>query len=98
MYKDEVNAKMQAEKAYYAAQQQGEVRGVAPSQPYYGDTCNNLGGCVQEYRPSPTEQAEKDANFHRDKSIKAEMAAAFFRANPSFDEFIRLIRSGVIGI
>ncbi|MGC1784154.1 MAG: hypothetical protein WA708_16650 [Acidobacteriaceae bacterium] len=44
------------------------------------------------------EQAEKNVGYHRDQADKQDRAAAFFRENPAFDEFIQLIRSGVIGI
>jgi len=55
------------------------------------DTCG-------EYRPSVAEQAEKDAAYHQDRAIKAQMAAAFFQTHPEFAEFIQLIRAGAIGI
>lgn len=88
---DEVNAKMQADKAYYA--QTPNLTGCAsPGQPYYGETC------AQERRSSPTEQAEKNFANHSEQAMKSQMAAVFLRANPAFDEFIQLIRSGAIQI
>lgn len=50
------------------------------------------------YRPSPAEEAEQQAAEHLDRAGKAQQAAAFLRAHPEFDEFIQLIRKGVIGI
>jgi len=88
---DEMNAKMQAEQSY-----QSRNLGPAQTSSYYGDTCTTQGNLAGEYRPSPTEQAEKNAAYHADQAFKAQSAAAFFRQNPAFDEFIRHIRAGVI--
>jgi hypothetical protein len=57
---------------------------------YYGDECKlaepfTLRG-----------EAEQKVGYHRTEADKADQAAAFFRENPAFDEFIRLIRSGAI--
>ena len=77
---DEVNAKMQAEKAYT------QTPNLA------GDTCG-----VQAGRPyTNREQAEKNVGYHRMEADKHDRAAAFFRENPAFDEFIQLVRSGAI--
>lgn len=66
---------------------------------YYADQTPQqaigLAGC---YRPSPAEEAEKQAMDHFDRGGKAQRAAEFLRKHPEFDEFIRLIREGVIGI
>jgi hypothetical protein len=43
-------------------------------------------------------EAEKSVNYHRELAEKYDQAAAFFRDNPAFDEFVRLIRSGAIQI
>ena len=55
--------------------------------------------CDQQspYRPpSMREQAEKAVGHHREQADKFDRAAAFFRENPVFDEFIQLVRSGAI--
>jgi hypothetical protein len=49
-------------------------------------------------RPSLREEAEVRVGYHRSEADKNDRAAAFFRENPVFDEFIRLIRSGAINI
>jgi hypothetical protein len=49
-------------------------------------------------RPSLREEAEKNVGYHREQAEKHDQAAAFFRENPAFDEFIRLIRSGAIQV
>ena len=43
-------------------------------------------------------EAEYKIGYYRDQAERADQAAAFFRENPAFDQFIRLIRSGVIHI
>ena len=55
-------------------------------------------GLAGERRPTLREEAEKNVGYHRSQADKANRAAAFFREHPEFDEFIQLIRSGVIGI
>ena len=87
---DETNQKLQAEKAYYAQARVGTQ--ATPAQPpYYGDTCG-----VAEARPSLRSQAEQQVGYHRQEADKHDRAAAFFRENPAFDEFIQLVRSGAI--
>ncbi len=49
-------------------------------------------------RPSLREEAEKQVGYHREQADKSDRAIAFFREHPEFDEFIQLIRAGVIGI
>ena len=49
-------------------------------------------------RPSLREEAEERVGYHRIQADKQDRAAAFLREHPEFDEFIQLIRSGVIGI
>ena len=49
-------------------------------------------------RPSLREEAEERVGYHRIQADKQDRAAAFFREHPEFDEFIQLIRQGVIGI
>lgn len=54
--------------------------------------------CNQTYRPSCREEAEKRIGHLRSEADKADRAVAFFRDHPEFDEFIQLIRQGVIEI
>lgn len=49
-------------------------------------------------QPTMREQAEKAVGHYREQAEKHERALAFFRAHPEFDEFVLLIRSGVISI
>jgi hypothetical protein len=90
--------KREAEKRLYGnfAQQQNAT--PTPSS-YYGDEARGaIGGCTQEARPSMRSEAEQQVGYHRERADKADRAAAFFRENPAFDEFIQLIRAGVIQI
>lgn len=59
------------------------------------DACQNMAA----YRP-PTlrEQAEKSVAYHSDQAQKHNAAAAFFRDNPAFEEFVQLLRSGAFQI
>jgi hypothetical protein len=57
-----------------------------------------MGITGQISRPSLREEAEQQVGFHREQADKQDRAAAFFREHPEFDEFIQLIRGGVIGI
>ena len=47
-------------------------------------------------RPTLQEEAEKQAIHHSEMANKCAQAAAFLSANPAFDEFVRLVRAGVI--
>jgi hypothetical protein len=47
-------------------------------------------------RPSLREDAEKNVGYHREQADKQDRAVAFFRENPAFDQFIQLVREGVI--
>lgn len=49
-------------------------------------------------RPSLREESEKQVGYHRAEADKLDHAIAFFRDNPAFDEFVQLVRSGVISI
>lgn len=63
------------------------------------DTCSSAqaSGPNEKYRtPSMRETAEKAVGHHREQAEKCDRAAAFFRENPAFDEFIQLVRSGII--
>ena len=84
-----------------AAMQQNAVKTcVDTSAPdsYRGGGLSGCGAMGNKYRPSLREEQEKSAQYHAEQSLKNQQAAAFFAAHPEFDEFIRLIRSGVIGI
>lgn len=86
---EEVNAtcaKIYAEKAYYANRACDPSSGLSG-----GDTCG-------VYDPSLRAEAEQRVGYHRSQAEKHDQAAAFFRENPAFDQFIRLIRSGAIQI
>ena len=49
------------------------------------------------YRPSTLrEEAEKKIGYHREQADRHDRAVAFLRENPAFDEFVRLVRDGVI--
>ena len=44
------------------------------------------------------QEAEENARFHAGQVERQSRAAVFFGEHPEFDEFIQLIRAGVIGI
>ena len=46
--------------------------------------------------PTLRREAEERVGTHRREAEKADQAAAFFRDNPAFDLFVRLVRQGVI--
>lgn len=77
--------------AKLAAQEQIGKATSAPKN-YDGDTCGVMAGP----RPSMSSEAEKKVGYHREQADKHDRAAAFFRENPAFDEFIQLVRSGAI--
>jgi hypothetical protein len=74
---------------------QGAIGGcdVRPQTNY--DNCLNQAQAVYK-PPSLREQAEKNVGYHRAEADKHDRAAAFFRENPAFEEFIQLVRSGAI--
>jgi hypothetical protein len=62
-----------------------------------GDTCCEETGNKYQTRPyTLREEAEVRLRNHREHAKNASLAAEFFRDNPAFDEFIRLVRSGAI--
>ena len=71
-----------------AAQQQGQ----------YGQGIGSATANVFSRRSSLREEAERQVSQHLEQADKKARAAAFFREHPEFDEFIQLIRGGVIGI
>jgi hypothetical protein len=63
----------------------------------YENAKAQLGECATPYRrPSLREQAEKSVGYHRDMADKNDRAVAFLRENPAFDQFVQLVREGVI--
>ena len=68
-----------------------------PMQAQAGQAVSGLHGCDAR-RSSLREESEKQSAHHYEQAAKAERSAAFFREHPEFDEFIQLIRAGVIGI
>ena len=61
------------------------------------DCCNQAVAGIGSYRrPTLQEEAEKQAIHHSEMANKCAQAAAFLSANPAFDEFVRLVRAGVI--
>jgi hypothetical protein len=60
---------------------------------YYGESPSPVCGPLTN-----REQAEKNVRYYREQADRHDRAAAFFRDNPAFDEFIQLIRAGAIQI
>jgi hypothetical protein len=82
--------------AWAAQQQDGDSRQYAgAAQPDF-NLQDHSPAC--ERKPTLREESEKAIGYHRSQADRADKALAFFRANPAFDEFIRLIRSGIIKI
>jgi hypothetical protein len=79
---------------------------AAPTRPYAnanlqaqcGQATQAVVGLGAYRQPTPTlrEESEKRVGYHREQADKHDRGAAFFRENPAFDEFIRLIRAGAI--
>lgn len=88
---DETNAKMQAEKAYYANQAQ---TCAAPAEPY--GVAQGLCGTAAGRAYSLRDEASKNLRFHTEAAQKSAGAIQFFDAHPEFEEFIRLVRLGAI--
>jgi hypothetical protein len=88
---DDTYAKIQAEKAYYAQTQGTCATPMSSNSTYYGE-------CPVGEPFTLRGEAEQKVGFHRSLAEKADQAAAFFRENPAFDQFIRLIRSGAVQI
>ena len=82
---NEVNAKMQAEKAYYSSQ--GQVQVGIGGQAYYGD-------CAKEV---PLREALKHrlhrADYEHDTLTRA---AKILDAHPEFEDLLWLVRSGLV--
>ena len=89
------NAAAAAERAQYEKAQ------AAQTQPQCAEETRSYIGQAQAVgraRLSLREEAEKQVGEHRAQADRADRAAAFFREHPEFDEFIQLIRAGVIGV
>lgn len=84
MYLDESNGNIKSAQDHYSQKQCTATTARS----------NTLGGAHRP--PTMREQAEKQIGYHRDHADKLDRAAAFFRENPVFDEFIQLVRSGAI--
>jgi hypothetical protein len=89
----EVEAKLKASQAPCGAYDANRGAGQQAAQKaYYGDECNT----VSPEPPTLRREAEERVGAHRREAEKADQAAAFFRENPAFDLFVRLVRQGVI--
>jgi len=65
--------------------------------PSYSSNCPQESISSQsQHRRTMREQHEGQVGFHNQELNRHDRAAAFFRAHPEFDEFILLIRDGVI--
>jgi hypothetical protein len=90
--REELYTKQKAEQAQCANNlNAGCAVGLDPSKPHLGDECS-----TSAYRLTLREQAEKNAGIHFDQANKHVRASVFLRENPAFDEFVRLVREGVI--
>jgi hypothetical protein len=49
-------------------------------------------------QPSMAQQKDMEVRELRHKLHQSVIAAEFFRENPAFDQFVRLIRAGVIHV
>lgn len=91
---EQVRPMNEREKEMYEKMQ--EAQKAAPCGQAVVDTacCNQAPG---KYRP-PTlsEEESRQISYHTAEAERHAQALAFLRKNPAFDEFIRLIRSGVI--
>jgi hypothetical protein len=85
--------KSKASQDEYAPYDPTNILGIAQeNNPYYGAEANQMA----PEPPSLRREHEERVGFHRQQAERADRAAAFFRENPAFDMFVRLVRSGVI--
>jgi hypothetical protein len=98
MNPDDYLEKIQREKMAAANQECGKIRGIpAPSSvgcDYTQAKANVAQGTTRTF--TLKEEAEKRFMDHRQSADKAERAIVFLSENPAFDEFVRLVRAGVI--
>jgi hypothetical protein len=96
MYSDEVNAKMKASQEQCGVYDPNAIRGLdqqaQTAREYDSGECKTM----SPEPPTLRREAEERVGLHRHEAEKADQAAAFFRENPAFDLFIRLVRTGVI--
>jgi hypothetical protein len=85
---------VRAETAY--EREQREKLQAQTQQVNYGDTCGKASPADHPHAFSMRHQAEKQVGYHREQADRNDRAAAFFRENPAFDEFIQLVRQGII--
>lgn len=62
----------------------------------YGGIAGGRTQCDEQQAHTSREEAIRNASYHGEMAAKSYQAAAFFEANPAFEEFIRLIRCGAI--
>jgi hypothetical protein len=96
MNPDDYLEKMQREKMA-AANQECRVAGNTPAPSSFGydyTQANAVQGTTRTF--TLKEEAEKRFMDHRQSADKAERAIVFLSENPAFDEFVRLVRAGVI--
>jgi hypothetical protein len=96
MNPDDYLEKRQQEKMAAANQECGDAGKIpAPSSFGYDYTQANVAqGTTRTF--TLKEEAEKRFMDHRQSADKAERAIVFLSENPAFDEFVRLVRAGVI--
>ena len=85
----EVNANLKA-------QQQCKGDASCANQAQTGVPVQGLAGGFYQRPSTLQEEAEKNAAYHYEMANKSAQAAAFLSSNPAFDEFVRLVRAGVI--
>ena len=101
MHSNETKAKTQAAQQQCGAYDPSEIRGI-PTPPAgaigMDIHCATVNCCKTEStRPwTLRDEAEKSVGYHRSQAEKHDRAIAFLRENPAFDEFVRLVRAGII--
>lgn len=87
---DELNAKLRAEREYLAGQAQ--VRGLGASPANY-DTCSNEKATGEELLIHQLLRKKRKAESDHDK---LDRAIGILERHPEFQEFIELLRSGLV--
>ena len=82
----------------FAKDQEAYANEKAQLQAQQGATMQNetMGSTQTWTQPTFAEQHEKQAVYHREEAAKNLRATDFFHLNPAFDEFVRLVREGII--
>jgi hypothetical protein len=96
MNPDDYLEKRQREKMAAANQECGEIRGIPAPSSHGGYYTNAMQGETPRRTFTLKEEAEKRYSEHSAQMQKAQQAFDFLSANPAFDEFVRLVRAGVI--